>query len=89
MSEFDQQPFADADLKSNPQPRCPCVLILDVSGSMGGRPIDELNQGLRALQEEIKSDSLAAKGNVGVEHRLHPSVGTRCCTLAEGPETLN
>ena len=61
MSEFDQQPFADADLKSNPQPRCPCVLILDVSGSMGGRPIDELNEGLRALQEEIQSDSLAAK----------------------------
>jgi uncharacterized protein with von Willebrand factor type A (vWA) domain len=49
MSEFDQQPFADADLKSNPQPRCPCVLILDVSGSMGGRPINELNEGLKAL----------------------------------------
>ncbi|MCZ8158302.1 MAG: VWA domain-containing protein [Rhizobiaceae bacterium] len=61
MSEFDQQPFADADLKSNPQPRCPCVLILDVSGSMSGRRIEELNEGLKTLQEEIQSDSLAAK----------------------------
>lgn len=61
MTDFDQQPFADADLKSNPQPRCPCVLILDVSGSMSGRPIDELNQGLRTLQEEIQSDSLAER----------------------------
>lgn len=61
MTDFEQQPFDDADLKSNPQPRCPCVLILDVSGSMGGRPIEELNNGLRALQEEIQNDSLAAK----------------------------
>jgi uncharacterized protein YegL len=28
---------------------------------MSGRPIEELNEGLRTLQEEIQSDSLAAK----------------------------
>src|SRR3546814_14802812 len=28
---------------------------------MSGRPIEELNQGLQLLQEEIQSDSLAAK----------------------------
>jgi uncharacterized protein YegL len=61
VSEFEQQPFTDAGLIDNPQPRCPCVLILDVSGSMSGRPIEELNEGLRLLQEEIQSDSLAAK----------------------------
>ncbi|MER9910897.1 VWA domain-containing protein [Mesorhizobium sp. M0050] len=61
MTEFEQQPFADAGLIDNPQPRCPCVLILDVSGSMSGRPLEELNEGLRLLQEEIQSDSLAAK----------------------------
>ena len=32
----DQLPFgADAELATNPEPRCPCVLLLDVSGSMG------------------------------------------------------
>lgn len=61
MTEFEQQPFADAEFVDNPQNRCPCILLLDVSGSMSGRPIEELNQGLQLLQEEIQSDSLAAK----------------------------
>jgi uncharacterized protein YegL len=30
----EQQPFADVGLATNPEPRCPCVLLLDVSGSM-------------------------------------------------------
>jgi uncharacterized protein YegL len=30
----EQLPFADVGLASNPEPRCPCVLLLDVSGSM-------------------------------------------------------
>jgi len=29
-----QQPFADIALATNTEPRCPCVLLLDVSGSM-------------------------------------------------------
>ncbi|HEY3375892.1 MAG TPA: hypothetical protein VGL77_00225, partial [Armatimonadota bacterium] len=43
---FAQVPFGDDDLAANPEPRCPCVLLLDVSGSMRGNPIQELNQGL-------------------------------------------
>ena len=39
--------------------RCPVVLLLDVSGSMAGRPIDELNDGLRMLQQELDADSRA------------------------------
>jgi uncharacterized protein YegL len=31
----EQQPFGDVGLASSPEPRCPCVLLLDVSGSMG------------------------------------------------------
>jgi uncharacterized protein YegL len=61
VAEFEQQPFNDATFLDNPQSRCPCILLLDVSGSMNGRPIDELNNGLQLLQEEIQSDSLAAK----------------------------
>ncbi len=30
----EQQPFLDVGLAINPEPRCPCVLLLDVSGSM-------------------------------------------------------
>ncbi|MEM7126414.1 MAG: VWA domain-containing protein [Chloroflexota bacterium] len=45
---------------SNPEARCPCVLLLDVSGSMSGTPIQELNQGLATFQREIQRDDLAA-----------------------------
>ena len=49
------------DLVDNPEQRCPCLLILDTSGSMSGRPIEELNAGLMTLQSELNADSLAAK----------------------------
>ena len=45
---------------SNPEPRCPCVLLLDTSGSMYGRPIEELNNGLAAFQKSLQHDDLAA-----------------------------
>ncbi|WHS94239.1 VWA domain-containing protein [Sinorhizobium kummerowiae] len=61
MNEFEQQPFGDAEFLDNPQNRCPCILLLDVSASMSGAPIEELNQGLQAFQEELQADSLAAK----------------------------
>lgn len=57
----DQQPFAAAEFAENPEPRCPCVLLLDTSGSMEGSSIEELNQGLQAFREEIFNDSLAMK----------------------------
>lgn len=43
----------------NPEPRCPCVLLLDTSGSMAGTPILQLNQGLAALQSALAEDELA------------------------------
>ncbi|MDB6080250.1 MAG: hypothetical protein JWO82_3997 [Akkermansiaceae bacterium] len=57
----EQITFETSDFASNPEPRCPCVLLLDVSGSMGGPPIDELNAGLAVFKEELESDSLAMK----------------------------
>lgn len=59
MSEqisFETSSFAD-----NPEPRCPCVLLLDVSGSMSGRPLDELNAGLTVFKDELSADALAMK----------------------------
>ena len=36
-----------------------CVLLVDVSGSMSGDAINELNEGLRVFGEALKSDSKA------------------------------
>jgi uncharacterized protein YegL len=49
------------EFAENPEPRCPCVLILDVSGSMSGAPITELNNGLVTFKDELAADQLAAK----------------------------
>ncbi len=57
----EQVPFGATEFAENPEPRCPCVLLLDTSGSMKGQPITELNRGLAAFRDELASDSLAAK----------------------------
>ena len=57
----EQMGFGADDFATNPEPRCPCMLILDVSGSMSGHPIAELNAGLTAFKDELNADSLAAK----------------------------
>lgn len=49
------------EFATNPEPRCACVLLLDVSGSMSGRPIDALNEGLRAFAADLSTDSLASQ----------------------------
>lgn len=61
MSEFDQVPFGAAEFADNPEPRCPCLLLLDTSHSMQGAPIDELNRGLLAFKDELATDTLAMK----------------------------
>jgi uncharacterized protein YegL len=59
---LEQAPFFGTnDFAVNPEPRLPCVLLLDVSESMQGKPISELNQGLRLYKEELEADPLAAK----------------------------
>lgn len=61
MSELDQVPFESIEFADNPEPRCPCVLLLDSSGSMSGRKIAELNEGLVTFAEALKGDAMAAK----------------------------
>ena len=58
---FEQIPFGSDSFADNPEPRCPCVLILDTSGSMSGKPVQELNEGIRTFQQELLNDPLAAK----------------------------
>ena len=61
MPDFEQEPFFDAQLAENPEPRCPVLLLLDTSVSMSGAPLAELNEGLATLRQELLGDSLAAK----------------------------
>lgn len=61
MSEFEQVPFANIGFAENPEPRCPCVLLLDTSGSMAGNKIAQLNSGLQYFGEQLKSDAMASK----------------------------
>ena len=47
------------DLVNNPVARVPICLCLDTSASMGGQPINDLNEGVRLFYDEIRSDEIA------------------------------
>ncbi|HJQ23819.1 MAG TPA: VWA domain-containing protein [Blastocatellia bacterium] len=51
----------NVEFAENPEPRCPCVLLLDVSGSMNGERIAALNQGLQTFKNDLVTNSLAAR----------------------------
>lgn len=53
--------FGTDDFASNPEPRCPVVLLLDTSRSMQGSPIQELNAGIELFKDELLTDALASK----------------------------
>lgn len=61
MNDFEQVPFGGVEFADNPEPRCPCILLLDTSGSMSGAKIEHLNQGLETFAEQLKGDGMAAK----------------------------
>jgi uncharacterized protein YegL len=58
---IEQVPFGTNSFAENPESRLPCVLLLDVSGSMAGNPISELNAGLVVYKDELVADSLSSK----------------------------
>lgn len=45
----------------NPEFRFPVLLLLDISGSLSGQPINQLNQGLVAFQQELNKDNLVSE----------------------------
>lgn len=56
MNELDLVQLAD-----NPDPRAPCLLLLDTSASMAGAPMAALNEGLRAFKSDLMDDELARR----------------------------
>jgi uncharacterized protein YegL len=67
---FEQEPFATnwaTIAAGNPSQRCPCLLLLDVSASMSGQPLEELNRGLVLFKDELAADLKASKSvQIGV-----------------------
>lgn len=57
----EQVAFGTSDFAENPEPRCPCVLLIDTSGSMNGAPIAQLNAALATFKKELLADELATK----------------------------
>jgi uncharacterized protein YegL len=57
----EQIPFLDVDFVDNPEPRCPCILLVDTSSSMDGAPIAALNSGIEQFARELNEDRLAKK----------------------------
>jgi uncharacterized protein YegL len=67
MSEYDegldQVSFGGFEkvAAENPENRCPCLLLLDNSGSMAGEKIQNLNAGIQAFANALQTDSMASK----------------------------
>jgi len=61
MTTLDQVPFSNLEFADNPEPRCACLLLLDTSGSMKGRKIEQLNAGLNEFARQLRADAMAAK----------------------------
>ena len=49
-----------AEFADNPEPRCPCILLVDRSGSMEGERIAAVNNGIQELRESLLQDELTA-----------------------------
>ena len=50
-----------SEVAENYEQKCLCVLVLDVSGSMHGKRIDELNKGLQDFYNEISADETTSQ----------------------------
>jgi uncharacterized protein YegL len=62
LKEFEASQLEEmVEFAENPEPRCPCVLLLDTSSSMRGAPITALNEGLRAFRDDLMQDALALR----------------------------
>lgn len=61
LDDPEADPFESAEFVQNPEPRCPCVILVDSSISMEGDAMHELNEGLVQFKQALCADELAAK----------------------------
>ena len=50
----------ELEFAENPEPRCPCIMLVDRSGSMAGHRINAVNRGLAEFKQSVMKDELAA-----------------------------
>jgi uncharacterized protein YegL len=53
--------FSGVEQASNLEQKCLCVLVVDVSSSMGGEPIKQLNRGLQDFQRDVADDFVTSQ----------------------------
>lgn len=58
MPDFDLT--SEIEFAENPEPRCPCVILLDTSQSMRGERIEALADGLVSFRKALLDDLLAS-----------------------------
>ncbi len=51
--------YDTAEFAKNPEQRCPVLIVADCSGSMAGRPISAMNQGIDEFYRAILHDEVA------------------------------
>ena len=92
--------LGDVEFADNPEPRCPVLIIADCSGSMAGRPISAMNQGVDDLYQAIIDDEIArnrvevALLSFGTEARIERdfatvSAGSRTKMAARGATNMH
>ncbi|VTS07496.1 vWA domain-containing protein [Tuwongella immobilis] len=63
----EQIPFGDVGLAMNPEPRCPCILLLDVSGSMAEVVANRGEDTGRTVQQDGKSYRVVSGGTTKMD----------------------
>lgn len=61
LDDYDDPRFGAIEFAENPEQRCACVLLLDVSTSMQGEKIGQLNAGLKTFTASMADDAMALK----------------------------
>ncbi len=83
----DQIPFGLTEFAENPEPRCPCLLLLDTSTSMRGRPMSELNDGLQSFRSSLNVEAVATPGHRPSVLLRRSLTGKRLSTRSCNPST--
>ena len=82
MNELpDQVPFPDPEFVDNPEPRCPCVLLLDTSGSMND--VKVVSASLSPVQK-ILNDQIATRRVRPIDELNAGLVAFRTALLTDG-----
>ena len=62
----------DEDFAENPEPRCPCLLLLDVSGSMAGEPITGAERGAQGVPRRARGRRAGRQAGRGGVRDVRP-----------------